>query len=50
MITDREGTFVYASAPIEIGRGAVVGGESFIGMGARIGHDAVVELCSNVAP
>lgn len=50
MVTEPDGSLAYASAPIRVGEAAVVGGESFVGMGATIGNGAVVELCSFVAP
>jgi FkbH-like protein len=47
--TTPEGAFVLVTAPIVIGPRAVVGGESRVGLGARIGADAIVEPASNVA-
>ena len=50
MTTGSDGKLFYASAPITIGPGAVVGGESFIAMGVTVGEGAVIELGSTVVP
>ena len=47
---EADGTMVYHSAPIVIGSAAVIGGESFVGMGVKIGQNALVELGSLVSP
>lgn len=43
-----DGRLVYVSAPVRIGKHAVIGGESRVGMGVEIGDYAVVEPGSNV--
>lgn len=48
--TEPDGRFVYATAPIQVGPRAVVGGESRVALGATIGADSIVESGSNVAP
>jgi FkbH-like protein len=50
MTTDQDGRLVYTTAPIHIGPRAVIGGESRIALGVRIGTDAIVEAGSVVAP
>ena len=48
--TNPDGNRVYVSAPVTIGPRAVVGGQSRIDLGVRIGADALVEPMSYVAP
>lgn len=48
LTTTPDGGFVLVTAPIVIGPRAVVGGESRVALGVRIGTDALIEPCSNV--
>jgi FkbH-like protein len=47
---NRQGEFVYDTAPIRIGDRVTIGGEARIRLGVTIGDDAIVEGGSNVAP
>lgn len=49
VIVDPDGRLVYTSSPIKIDDRAVIGGECRIGLGVRIGKDALVEPGSVVA-
>lgn len=48
--TNPDGSRVYVSAPVSIGPRAVIGGQSRIDLGVRIGADAMVEPMSYVTP
>lgn len=48
--TTPDGAIVYTSAPVSIGARAVLGNETTVSQGVRIGPDALVEPSSNVLP